>query len=189
MDIGILKQLGSEWKKGEHHRIYFNNVFELLDAEITYHKTGTFDSVEINGKRISNSKANSIKQFAKVWYDVKVEAFNCKDIDTELFEQVVTKIKSLVAAQKTTEDKPFMVTRDKHSPIAKINRLPETEEEISKLLEAENMTDFKSKVLYLDGALKAGHIHGFHFNDKERQCKLFMSFLLQEKAKMKPGEQ
>ena len=92
--IDKLKQIGGrEWIKNDIHRIYFNNIFELLEAEITYHKTGTFDNVKINGQRISNNKANGIKQFAKVWYDVKTGKFESKNIDKIYFDQVVESIK------------------------------------------------------------------------------------------------
>lgn len=97
IDTEKLKLFGSEWIKNDMHRIYFNNIFELLDAEITYHKSGTFDNVKINGQRISNNKANGIKQFAKVWYDVKTGKFESKNIDKIYFEQVVEAIKEKVA--------------------------------------------------------------------------------------------
>lgn len=97
IDTEKLKQIGSEWQKGETHRIYFNNIFELLEAEITYHKTGTFDNVKINGQRISNNEANGIKMLAKVWYDVKTGEFDYKNLDKIYFEQVVESIKEKVA--------------------------------------------------------------------------------------------
>jgi hypothetical protein len=109
IDTEKLKQIGSEWIKNDIHRIYFNNIFELLEAEITYHKTGTFDNVKINGQRISNNEANGIKQFAKVWYDVKTGEFHFKNLDKIYFEQVVEAIKEKVAEipevkQKTEYD-------------------------------------------------------------------------------------
>lgn len=97
IDTEKLKQIGNEWIKNDIHRIYFNNIFELLEAEITYHKTGTFDNVKINGQRISNNEANGIKQFAKVWYDVKTGEFCFKNLDKIYFEQVVDAIKVKVA--------------------------------------------------------------------------------------------
>ena len=96
--IDKLKQIGgSEWIKNDIHRIYFNNIFELLGAEITYHKSGTFDNVKINGQRISNSKAYSMLKFGKVWYDVKTGKFESKNIDKIYFDQVVESIKEKVA--------------------------------------------------------------------------------------------
>jgi hypothetical protein len=97
IDTEKLKLFGSEWIKNDMHRIYFNNIFEHLDAEITYHKSGTFDNVKINGQRISNNKANGIKQFAKIWYDVKTGKFESKNIDKIYFDQVVESIKEKVA--------------------------------------------------------------------------------------------
>lgn len=98
IDTEKLKQIGSEWIKNDIHRIYFNNIFELLEAKITYHKTGTFDNVYINDQRISNNEANGIKQFAKVWYDVKTGEFYYKNLDKIYFEQIVETIKEKVAA-------------------------------------------------------------------------------------------
>jgi hypothetical protein len=98
IDTEKLKQIGSEWIKNDIHRIYFNNIFDLLEAEITYHKTGTFDNVKINGQRISNNDANSIKMSAKVWYDVKTGEFDYKNLDKIYFDQIVDEIKSKVEA-------------------------------------------------------------------------------------------
>lgn len=105
IDAEKLKQIGSEWIKNDIHRIYFNNIFELLEAEITYHKTGTFDNVKINGQRISNNEANGIKQFAKVWYDVKTGEFHFKNLDKIYFEQVVEAIKEKVAEMPEVKTK------------------------------------------------------------------------------------
>jgi len=117
IDTEKLKQIGSEWIKNDIHRIYFNNIFELLEAEITYHKTGTFDNVKINGQRISNNEANGIKQFAKVWYDVKTGEFCYKNLDTVYFDQIVNKIKAKVAAtpevKQKTEYEMFLETMTK----------------------------------------------------------------------------
>jgi hypothetical protein len=97
IDTEKLKLFGSEWIKNDMHRIYFNNIFELLGAEITYHKSGTFDNVKINGQRISNNKAYSMLKFGKVWYDVKTGKFESKNIDKIYFDQVVESIKEKVA--------------------------------------------------------------------------------------------
>jgi hypothetical protein len=105
IDTEKLKQIGSEWIKNDIHRIYFNNIFELLEAEITYHKTGTFDNVKINGQRISNNEANGIKQFAKVWYDVKTGEFCYKNLDKIYFEQIVDEIKAKVTAMPEVKQK------------------------------------------------------------------------------------
>jgi hypothetical protein len=117
IDNEKLKQLGNEWIKGDNHRIYFNNLFELLEAEITYHKTGTFDNVYINGQRISNNEANGIKMLAKVWYDVKTGEFHFKNLDKIYFEQVVEAIKEKVAVipevKPKTEYEMFLETMAK----------------------------------------------------------------------------
>jgi hypothetical protein len=117
LDTEKLKQFGSEWIKGDNHRIYFNNIFELLEAEITYHKTGTFDNVKINGQRISNNEANGIKQFAKVWYDVKTGEFDYKNLDKIYFEQIVDEIKDKVSkipeVKKVSEYDMFLETLKK----------------------------------------------------------------------------
>ena len=77
----------------------------------------------------------------------------------------------------------FTATRSTDSPIAKINRIPENNEELEALFEAEKITEFKSKVLFLNGALQAGHIHNIHFTDKAKYKEIFMNYLLEEKKK------
>ena len=63
--------------------------------------------------------------------------------------------------------------------------MPENNEELDALFNAENIKDFKSKVLYLEGALQVGRIHNIHFKDKTKYKKLFMNYLLEEKEKQK----
>jgi len=92
VDLNKLKEIGCEWQKNDMHRIYFNNIAELLGMEIEWYKTGTIRNAKINGETISNTKANSIRKFAKVWYDVKTGTFECKDIEKKYFDMIVEEL-------------------------------------------------------------------------------------------------
>jgi hypothetical protein len=93
IDTEKLKLFGSEWIKNDMHRIYINNIKELLNMDVEYHKTGTIRNARVDGELISNSKAYSMLKFGKVWYDVNTGKFESKNIDKIYFDQVVESIK------------------------------------------------------------------------------------------------
>lgn len=55
------------WTKGNNDRLYLNSVPTL---KVTYHKTGSFDLAEFDGKRISNADAARLKA-SKIYIDLK----------------------------------------------------------------------------------------------------------------------
>lgn len=71
--IEIMKQIGNEWQKGDKHRIYFNNLSEIYGLNCEYYNSGNICGADLNGERISNSKAKQLigkLLSCKVWYDV-----------------------------------------------------------------------------------------------------------------------
>ena len=93
LDVNKLKEIGSEWQKGDNHRIYFNNIKELLNMDVEYHKTGTIRNARIDGELISNSKAYSMVKFGKIWYNVKTGTFEGKDIEQKYLAKVIEELK------------------------------------------------------------------------------------------------
>lgn len=84
-DIEKLKKLGNEWKKTtdkcDYHRIYFDDLEELVGIEYSQYKTGNISNAKLDGERISNSAARDICSAlngSKFWYDVKTEEFSAK---------------------------------------------------------------------------------------------------------------
>lgn len=64
---------GSEWKKNEMHRVYFNDFSERLGLHVDRYNTGNISGATLNGQHISNSEAKRIigrLNELKVWYDV-----------------------------------------------------------------------------------------------------------------------
>lgn len=71
--IEILKQIGSEWQKGDKHRIYFNNLSEIYGLNCEYYNSGNICGADLNGERISNGQAKKLigkLLSCKVWYDL-----------------------------------------------------------------------------------------------------------------------
>ena len=70
IDIG-----GTEWKKGNLHRIYFNDeayrqvVKDEMGLVYTQYKTGNIKSATLNGEPISNGKARKMLPY-KIYFDV-----------------------------------------------------------------------------------------------------------------------
>ncbi|NTV70114.1 MAG: hypothetical protein HGA71_08220 [Azonexaceae bacterium] len=100
----LIKAGGAEWIKGEHHRVYFNNLADLagFDAD-HYASSGRISGATLNGKLLSNSKAQEIEsalKFGKLYFDVKAEIFmhsipDCREIQgKDLAAAIIEEIKS-----------------------------------------------------------------------------------------------
>jgi len=69
----LVKIGGSEWKKNEMHRVYFNDFSERLGLHVQLYNTGNISGATLNGEHISNSEAKKIigrLNELKVWYDM-----------------------------------------------------------------------------------------------------------------------
>ena len=100
MEKTKLIKLGSEWQKGEHHRIYFNNLCELFGLSYSVYKSGNISAATLDGERISNSRAKEIKfalAGAKVWYDLNSGEFCWKGI-SDTRDYSIEKFREEVAA-------------------------------------------------------------------------------------------
>lgn len=92
INVKKLAEIGCEWKKGDMHRIYFNNAKELLKMEVEYYQTGSIRNAKINGELLSNSKAYTIIKSSKVWYDVKTGKFESKNMEKKYFDIIVSEL-------------------------------------------------------------------------------------------------
>ena len=95
----LIKSGGSEWKKDDMHRIYFNNLDEMYGLELTRFKSGQISTAYLDGEKISNNKARELYSKltdSKLWYDVKTGEFQNKGLSQELFDKFVKKIKSRI---------------------------------------------------------------------------------------------
>lgn len=71
--LEALKKIGSEWQKGDRHRIYFNDLATLAGLDIDRYGTGNISGATLDGRTISNSEAKRIVSRlldTKVWFDV-----------------------------------------------------------------------------------------------------------------------
>jgi len=99
--IAKIKELGNEWHKGEHHRVYFNNLGQLYGIETSRYNSGNIQSARLDGQKISNSQARRILQrlnFVKIWFCLVAQEFQCKDYYGDLhngdFERIVAAIEA-----------------------------------------------------------------------------------------------
>jgi len=102
MNIEILKQLGSEWKKGEKHRIYFNGLGEWYGIKTERYNTGNICGATLDGETISNSAAKRLLgrlMDCKVWFDVPTGSWftQTNQGDTEAKEMCNACIKAIKA--------------------------------------------------------------------------------------------
>ena len=77
----IIKMGGVEWKKGNIHRFYFNNLNKWIELELEYYNTGNISNARYEGSEISNCAAKKIMgdlADSKVWFDVSDEKFYYK---------------------------------------------------------------------------------------------------------------
>jgi len=98
---------GREWKRGDKHRIYFNNIADYLPIEIEHYKSGRISWAAWEGEEISNSQAYLILQSVdRVYYDVATGEFRgCYGLresriasKQEIWKRLVAGIKAAVAA-------------------------------------------------------------------------------------------
>ncbi len=79
---------GREWRKGDKHRVYFNNIAPLIGLSLSRYGTGNISSARLDGRKISNSSArrilNSISR-AKFWYDLADGDFHSPGPGRRLF--------------------------------------------------------------------------------------------------------
>lgn len=69
--LDAMKQVGNEWQKGDHHRIYFNFEYSDLGLDISYYKSGNVSYAKYDGEKISNSQARRMMSWTgKIFYDV-----------------------------------------------------------------------------------------------------------------------
>lgn len=94
----LVKLGGSEWIKGDYHRVYFNGdaLCEIIGLSISTYKTGNVSFAVMNGEKISNTKASSLRSrlfTGKFWFDAKTGEFASRDMSSEIFETVIAAIK------------------------------------------------------------------------------------------------
>lgn len=74
MNAEQLKNIGgSEWIRGNNHRIYFNKLAQYVGLEYSTYNTGSISGATFRGQKISNTKARSLRttlDLGKLYYDV-----------------------------------------------------------------------------------------------------------------------
>ena len=110
MDVAKLKKLGGkEWKNYGCHRVYFNNLGELLNFK------REINTITLDGKQIDISEAALIQNAilnGKFWYDVEKEKFygpNLKVENYNLKELLIEKIENLIKPDIILEDELFEI--------------------------------------------------------------------------------
>lgn len=111
IDIESLKEVGGkEWIVGEKHRVYFNNLDELLGLNCSFYISGNVRRATLDGEAISNTRATEILfclREGKLWYDVVTDnwAFfitDCRDFTgREMGNYIIDEIKRRVARLTT----------------------------------------------------------------------------------------
>lgn len=94
---------GNEWKAGEKHRVYFDRetLHRLAGLEIELYNTGNVSSAKLNGKKISNSRANHLMmdKFGKFWFDVISGNFQYQQAPIETCKMAKAKILEIINAE------------------------------------------------------------------------------------------
>lgn len=98
---------GNEWKRGNYHRVYFNNWHELAGLELEHYGTGNIRWAGWQGETVSNSQGYKLAgSVEKVWFDAATGKFHCRYGFTEsrvasqreVFDAVVAGIRARIAA-------------------------------------------------------------------------------------------
>ena len=100
--IDKIKELGSEWHKDDHHRVYFNDLGTLYGIKTNRYHSGNIQSATLDGKPVSNSQAKRLLQkFASVkfWLDLVDGKFKFNDPYSEVDKAMMRKIQAAIEAQ------------------------------------------------------------------------------------------
>lgn len=95
MNTEKLMELGNEWKSGDKHRIYFEDLPKFFGLNAKYYNSGKIMSATFRGEEISNTQAREIEgRFtqSKVWYDVTTGQFEQKNVQPKAFAAIVASI-------------------------------------------------------------------------------------------------
>ncbi len=98
MNTDKLIELGSEWQKGENHRVYFNDLSAWYGLRLVRYNSGNIQSATFDGEAISNSYAKEIDgKFVgvRVWFDFADGEFHSQGtIKPGAFNKIVNNIKA-----------------------------------------------------------------------------------------------
>jgi hypothetical protein len=100
MDTKKLVEVGgSEWQKGEMHRVYFNDLPTWFGLDIEYYNSGNVCSAKLDGEKISNGEAKRYmsRLHGKLWFDVTTDQFNSMDLDEYVVEVISKRITEAAA--------------------------------------------------------------------------------------------
>lgn len=94
INIEKLKTIGSEWIKGDYHRIYINDLPELYGLSVNRYNTGNISSANLNGESISNTAANKIisRLDGKLYYDLNSGEFKWSYLNDDDAETIIAAI-------------------------------------------------------------------------------------------------
>jgi len=97
---------GKYWEKNGMHRIYFNNVTEIIGLNVSRYNTGNISSASINGQRLSNSRAGEIFnqcRDSKFWYDLDGHKFHGRGFNSRSFtiEDILTTVEQTLIESVT----------------------------------------------------------------------------------------
>lgn len=181
MNLTKLGKVTKTWCKDGKHRMYVNDLCAVLG---------------IDPKHVKNGEEGRIARelmAAKLWYDVVADEWVSQGVGQARKEQLVAEILKQTGAgevepetveeSKTVDKIEIPEFKAEGAPVPTLNRMPETLEEMEVLMKAENIPEFKSKVLLLQGALRAKQIHNIAFTDVKKYQNLFIEYLNQEKQK------
>jgi len=97
--IGALEAIGgNRWQKGEMDRVYINDLVKWVGLEVKRYKTGNISYAELNGEKISNSRADKImnRLDGKLWWDVVEGAWDWKWIAEDDAEEIIDAIEEAI---------------------------------------------------------------------------------------------
>jgi hypothetical protein len=175
LNLTKLGKVTKTWCKDGKHRMYVNDLCAVLGIDPKHVKNGE------EGRTARELMA------AKLWYDVVSDEWVSQGIGQARKEQLIAEILKQTGAE---ENEPEIDEIEKievpeftaeGKPVPTLNRMPETIEEMEILMKAENIPEFNSKVLFLQGCVRAKQIHNITFTDVKKYQKLFIEFLNQEK--------
>lgn len=99
----LVEMGGNEWKKGDHHRVYFNNANKLIGLSVQRYGTGNVSSAKLDGETISNSYSRKIEG-EKVYFDAVAKVWVSPSGNDEVLKLISVEEEVETVIEETVED-------------------------------------------------------------------------------------
>ena len=90
---------GARWRRGDHDRVYMNDLERWSGLEVSRYGTGNISHARLDGERLSNTRARKLLarlDNGKLYYDINAGAWGWRDLSADTARGLVDRIRETV---------------------------------------------------------------------------------------------